>query len=107
MPKVGTSANFTHRYVTLAEKTVNWNLPHNEDPVFGIHASLPHHRLDVPLLVMPLIFEYERKNIIIYFSVKKLILLLQKICAQICVLLVELLVIELRQERVNQRSYFL
>lgn len=62
MPKVGSSANFTHRYVTLAEKTVNWNLPHNKDPVFGIHASLPHHRLDVSLLVMPLIFEYEKKE---------------------------------------------
>jgi len=33
-------------------------------------------------------FEYEKKNISIYFIVKKLILLLQKICAQICALLV-------------------
>lgn len=86
---------------------MNRNLPLNKDPAFGIHASLPHHRLDVPFLAMPLIFEYEKKNIIIYFTVKKLILLLKKICAQICILLVELLVIDLRQKQVKKRFYFL
>lgn len=69
----------------------------NKDPMCGIHSSLPHHRLDVPLLAMPLVFEYEK--MITYFTVKKFILLLQKICAQICILLVELLLLDLSQKK--------
>lgn len=59
---------------------MNRNLLLSKDPVFEIHASLSHHRLDVPLHDMTLGFEYENNNIIIYFTVKKLILLLQKTC---------------------------
>lgn len=79
---------------------MNWNLPLSKDPVFEIFASLSHCRLGVPLDDMTLGFEYENNNIVIYFTVKNLILLLQKS-------LLELLVIERGQKQAKKRFYFL
>jgi len=68
---VGTSASFIRSYVTSAEETVTWNMPLNKDPVSGIHASLPHHRLDVPLLAIPLCFLNMKKRISAFILLSK------------------------------------
>lgn len=76
---------------------MKWNLPLNKDLVFQIHAFLSHHRLDVHLLAMPLVFEHEKNNIIIYFTVKKLFLLFAEV---LCTdpYISEIAIIELRQK---------
>lgn len=94
----GFTSNFPHCYVTLAEKTVKGNLPLYKNLVFQIHAFLSHHRLDVHLLAMLLVFEYEKHNIIIYFTVKNLILLFAEVLCTDPYNIGEIAIIELRQK---------
>lgn len=77
---------------------MKWNLPLNKDLVFQIHAFLSHHRLDVQLLAMPLVFEYEENIIIIYFTVKNLILLFAEVLCTEPYNIREIAIIELRQK---------
>lgn len=86
---------------------MKWNLPLKKDMVFQIHAFLSHHGLDVHLLAMPLVFQYEKDNIIIYFAVKNFILLFAEVLCTDPYNISEIAIIELRQKRVKKKFYFL
>lgn len=66
---------------------------------FQIHTFLSHHRLDVHLLATLLAFEHEKNNIMIYFTVKNLMLLFAEVlCIDPYISISERAIIELIQK---------